>query len=91
MEKSAKIAAHTFCNHRLNALGNKSYSEITTFTANDQKKVNKMVTPLFNGDSTFTQVVKNIEPRHALAATVLAFEKESDKAEIINKTFQHFV
>ena len=36
------------------------------------------------------QVMEGIEPRHALAATVFAFEKDLKKADIINKTFLHF-
>jgi hypothetical protein len=50
-----------------------------------------MIKPLSNGDPTFTRVSKGIEPRHALAATVFAFEKDFKNADIINKTFLHFV
>ena len=89
--KSAGIAADVFCNHKLNVLGRKSYSELGTFTANDQELVTAMIKPLSQGDPTFTQVMAGIEPRHALAAAVFAFEKDFKKADIINKTFLHFV
>ncbi len=91
MKKAAKIAAELFCTHKLNTLGSKSYPEIGTFTANDQSIVTALINPLLNGDSTFMQIKDNPEPRHALAATILAMEKDSDKAHVINKTFKHFV
>lgn len=91
MVKSAEIAAEVLCNHKLDALGGKSYVEIATFTAKDQKIVDDMITPLLNGESTFTQVDKNAEARHALAATIFTLEKDSDRAAVINKTFKHFV
>ncbi len=89
--KSAGIAADVICNHKLNVLGRKSYSELGTFTANDQELVTAMIKPLSQGEPTFTQVMEGIEPRHALAAAVFAFEKDFKKADIINKTFLHFV
>lgn len=89
--KSAEIAADVFCNHKLAVLGGKSYAELGTFTANEQEAVTAMIEPLSQGDPTFTQVMEGIEPRHALAATVFAFEKDFTKADIINKTFLHFV
>ncbi len=89
--KSAEIAADVICNHKLKVLGKKSYAELGTFTANDQEAVTAMIKPISDGDPTFTQAMEGIEPRHALAATVFAFEKDYKKADIINKTFVHFV
>jgi|GEM_PF-1678883 len=91
LAKSAKFAAEVICNHKFKVLGGKSYAALGTFTANDQRAVNDMIEPLSNGNPNFTQVAKGIEPRHALAATVFAFEKDFKKADIINKTFLHFV
>lgn len=91
MLKSANIAAQVLINHPLKALGDKSYSELATFTSDDQAIVNKLVPYLVEGDPTFTQTTENVEPRHALAATIFAFERNLQRAAVINKTFQHFV
>jgi hypothetical protein len=39
---------------------------------------------------TFAQI-ENSTPRHALAATIFAFENDRSKAASINRTFKHFV
>jgi len=49
-----------------------------------------MVDPLLGGDPTFAQG-QGVEPRHALAATIFAFEKNWEQAGVINRTFRHFV
>jgi hypothetical protein len=91
MLKSAEIAAQVLVHHPLKALGEQSYAELATFTFVDQVIVNNLVPPLLEGDPTFTQIADDVEPRHALAATVFAFEQDWQKAAVINRTFQHFV
>jgi hypothetical protein len=49
-----------------------------------------MADELIEGFPTFAQIEKGT-PRHALAATIFAFEKDRSKAEVINRTFKHFV
>ena len=49
-----------------------------------------MKDPLIHRDPAFAQI-ENTTPRHALAATVLAFEKDRSMAALINRTFKHFV
>lgn len=90
MSKSAKIAAEVILNHKFSALGNRSYSDIVTFLKNDQTIVNDIVPKLLEGNPTFTDIA-GYKPRHALAATVLAFERDNKKIDIINRTFKHFV
>jgi hypothetical protein len=93
MVKSAEIAARVLLKERLTVLGGKSYEDLTTFTAIDQGKVSDLVVPLIEGNPKFTQLKKSteIEPRHALAATVFAFEQNREMADTINRTFKHFV
>ena len=90
IEASAVIAAEFLVNHQFNALGGQSYADLVTFTADDQKLVEKLVDPLLAGDPSFAQE-EGVEPRHALAATVFAFERDRGAAGIINRTFKHFV
>lgn len=90
LEKSAEIAADVLVNHQFAALGNKSYVQISSFASSDQSTIESLVDPLLDGDPTFSQE-DGVEPRHALAATVLAFEKNRGKADVINRTFKHFV
>lgn len=90
MVKSAEMAAEVLLNRKLNALGSKSYQDLVRFTAADQAIVDTMTDGLINGNPAFAQV-ENATPRHALAATIFAFEKDRSKAAIINRTFKHFV
>ena len=90
MVKSAEIAAEVFLTHNLASLGNKSYKELMTFSHADQSIVDDITDLLAAGDPTFSQV-DNASPRHCLAATIFAFEKESGNANVINRTFKHFV
>jgi hypothetical protein len=89
VEASALIAAELLVDHQFNALGGQSYSDLVTFTANDQTLVEQLVDPLLAGDPTFAQL-DGVEPRHALAATVFAFEQDRTAASVINRTFKHF-
>ncbi len=102
MVESAKIAAKLLVEHNYEALGGKSYEELGTFTAKDQEIVEMLVEPLYRGEPDFQNAAggAKVEPRHALAATVYAFEKvfslkdfayKLDKADGINKTFMHFI
>lgn len=90
MVKSAEIAAEVLVNEAMPSLGNQSYREICDFTANDQKIVDNITDLLVAGDPRFAQV-ENSTPRHALAATVFAFERDRTKADLINRTFKNFV
>ncbi len=90
MVKSAEIAAEVILTHAMPSLGNKSYQELLDFTNADQSIVDQMTDPLVAGDPTFSQV-NNASPRHCLAATMFAFEKDSINADLINRTFLHFV
>jgi len=88
--KSAEIAAEVLLKTKLKVLGNKSYCELATFTEDDQAKVDSCVEPLSKGDASFAEA-EGVEPRHALAATVLAFEKDRRQASVINRCFKHFL
>lgn len=90
MIKSAKIAADVILNHKLDCLGGKSYKDLVSFTGADQEIVYKIAEKLVNGFPTFAQV-KDGTPRHALAATIFAFENNRSEANLINRTFKHFV
>lgn len=90
MVKSAEIAAEVLLTHNMASLGNKSYNELMNFTNADQSVVDEVTERLAAGDPTFSQV-DNASPRHCLAATVFAFEKGSSHADLINRTFKHFV
>ncbi len=90
MVKSAQIAAEVLVNTKCQALGGKSYAELASFSKEDQEIVDGMVDPLLSGDPTFAQG-QGVEPRHALAATIFAFEKNWEQAGVINRTFRHFV
>jgi hypothetical protein len=88
--KSAQLAAEVLLKHPLKVLGDKSYSQIATFTEEDQEKVDSLVEPLSKGDSTFASGA-GIEARHALGATVLAFERDRANSHAINRCFKHFL
>ncbi|MGA1869838.1 MAG: hypothetical protein ACMUJM_14985 [bacterium] len=90
MVRSAELAAEIIISSKLTSLGNQSYRDLSDFTSNDQAIVDRMTDLLIEGNPTFAQV-DNATPRHALAATIFAFEKDRTKAEIINRTFKHFV
>lgn len=90
MLKSAKIAANTLLNHTLAALGDKTYSELGTFTGEDQDAVNQLAEGLVGGEADFADGISPAEPRHKLAATMFALEKDPAAADAINHTFQHF-
>ena len=90
MEKSARIAARVLVHHQLVALGNKSFAEVATFDAEDQNIVDTIVPLLARGDPTFASQTY-VQPRHALAATIFAFEDDRSKVDLINRTFRHFV
>lgn len=90
MVKSAQIGAEVLLKQNLNCLNNKSYQDLVSFTGADQAIVDAMTDPLIHGDPTFAQI-ENATPRHALAATIFAFEKDRSKAALINRTFKHFV
>ena len=88
--KSAQIAAEVLLKHPLKVLGDKSYRQLATFTEEDQLIVNSLVEPLSKGESTFAGG-HNVEARHALAATVLAYERDRSNAHVINRCFKHFL
>ena len=90
MVKSAKIAADVILNHKLKCLGGKSYNDLVSFTGADQEIVDTIAEKLADGLPTFAQL-ENATPRHALAATIFAFEKDRSKADMINRIFKHFV
>ena len=77
-------------NEQLNTLGDKSYKDLIDFTDADQLIVDEMATMLVQGDPTFGQV-QGGSARHALAATIFAFENDPAAAAQINRTFTHFV
>ena len=88
--KSAQLAAEVLLKQPLKVLGDKSYSQLATFTEEDQQKVDSLVEPLSKGDSTFASGA-GIEARHALGATVLAFERDRANSKTINRCFKHFL
>jgi hypothetical protein len=88
--KSAEIAADVILTQTMSSLGNWSYQEMIDFTHSDQSIVNQIADLLVKGDPTFSQI-KNASPRHCLAATVFAFEKDPENADLINRTFKHFI
>jgi hypothetical protein len=90
MVKSAEIAAEVLLTHHMASLGNKSYQELMNFTHADQSIVDEITDRLVAGDPTFSQV-DSASPRHCLAATMFAFEKQNSNADVINRTFKHFV
>lgn len=90
MTTSAEIAAEVIVSENFQALGNKSYQDLGDFTEGDQAIVDDMTNLLVAGNPTFAQV-ENSTPRHALAATIFAFENNRSKAALINRTFKHFV
>jgi len=90
MIKSAEIAADVILKQTMPSLGNRSYQEMIDFTHLDQSIVNQITDLLVSGDPTFSQIT-NASPRHCLAATVFAFEKNPKKVDLINRTFKHFI
>jgi hypothetical protein len=90
MVKSAEIAAEVLLTHKMASLGHKSYKDLMDFTNADQSIVDEITDRLSTGDPTFSQV-DNASPRHCLAATMFAFEKENSNADLINRTFIHFI
>ena len=90
MDTAAEIAADFLMNEKLDALEGRSYGELATFTAEDQVTVEAVVPLLVDGDPTFMEAAA-ATPRHALAATVFAFEAARGRANTINRTFKHFV
>ena len=90
MIRSAEIAAEVLVSQTFPSLGGQSYRDLGDFTAEDQAIVDAMVSPLLDGDPTFAQA-DGATPRHALAATMLAFEKDRSRVATINRTFKHFV
>jgi hypothetical protein len=90
MVKSAEIAAEVILNHKLKCLGGRSYKDLVSFTGADQEIVYEIADELLNGYPTFAQV-KDATPRHALSATIFAFEQDRSRADLINRTFKHFV
>jgi hypothetical protein len=90
MATSAAIAAEVIVSANFQALGNKSYQDLGDFTEGDQAIVDDMTSLLVAGNPTFAQI-ENSTPRHALAATIFAFENDRSKAVSINRTFKHFV
>ncbi len=90
MFKSATIAANVLVSHTFPSLGSQSYRELGDFIPKDQQIVDSLVDPLIAGDPRFAQG-KGATPRHALAATMFAFEKDRSQAATINRTFKHFV
>jgi hypothetical protein len=92
MLHSAELAAEVILNHRLECLGNQSYSDLCRFCSADQETVDEMARYLLEGDLRFAQVPDGkSKPRLALAATMFAFERDPSKAEQINYLFKHFV
>ena len=90
MVKSAEIAANVLISTPFPSLGERSYRDLGEFTLADQGIVDDMVDRLIKGKPTFAQA-PGATPRHALAATMFAFEKNRLKADTINRTFKHFV
>ncbi|MCO6452684.1 MAG: hypothetical protein J5I90_18020 [Caldilineales bacterium] len=98
--KSAKLAAKVLVQQNFAALGGNSYEQLGTFTAGDQRIVDALIDPIYGGEAGFVNEAQGVEPRHALAATVFAFERifglkdpvyREQRAAIINETFTHFV
>lgn len=54
--------------------------------AADQIIVDEIAGYLIDGNPNFNEI-ENATPRHALAATMFAFEKDRSKAALINRTF----
>ena len=91
MVRTAEIAAEVLVSYNFPSLGKKSYRDLGNFTGDDQAIVDTMTELLVRGNPTFAQGDNNGTPRHALAATVFAFEKDITKAALINRTFKNFV
>lgn len=90
LNKSASLAAKVILDTKFQALGNKSYRDLGSFTFEDQIIVEKMAKGLLVGDPYFS-TINGDSPRHALAATVFALEAKPEQMDIINNTFKHFV
>jgi len=90
MVRSAEIAAEVLLTHNMASLGNQAYKDLMNFGNADQSIVDEISDRLAAGDPTFSQV-DNASPRHCLAATMFAFEKENSNADLINRTFIHFI
>lgn len=90
MIRSAEIAAELLVSQKFASMGNKNYRDLGDFTAADQGIVDNIVGELVVGSPTFSQV-DGATPRHALAGTIFAFEKDPSKGATINRTFKHFV
>lgn len=89
MVHSAAIAADVLLSTKFLSLGNKTYRDIGEFTPDDQQIVDDIAGPLVAGDPTFAQA-EGVTPRHSLAATMFAFEKDHQQAAAISWTFKHF-
>lgn len=87
---SAELAADLIINAKMTSLGDKSYKDLINFTATDQNIVDVMSDKIIQGDPTFAQE-EGSSPRHALAAAMFAFEIDRSKAQLINRTFKHFI
>ncbi len=90
LARSAEIAAEVLISNKFQALGNQSYKNLRDFTSGDQQIVDSMAEQLVSGEPTFSQI-DGASARHALAATIFAFEKDHSKSALINRTFKHFV
>ncbi len=90
MVKSAEIAADVILTNAMPSLGNKTYQKLIDFSVADQTIVDQMAELLVAGNPTFSQVAGG-SPRHCLAATMFAFEKDTNRADVINRTFKHFI
>ena len=90
MVYSANLAAEVLLTTEFESLGGQTFRDLIDFTIEDQLIVDAMSDKLINGDPTFAQV-DNSTARHALAATIFAFEKDRTKSKVINRTFKHFI
>ncbi len=90
MATSAGLAAEVLINQTLPSLGSQSYRDLGFFSPQDQDIVDEVALRLAAGDPTFANT-QGATPRHALAATVFALEAGRAQADVINRTFMHFV
>ena len=90
METAADIVAELLVNHKFASLAGQSYADLADFTANDQAIVEESTAKLVAADPTFAREGGST-PRHALAAAMLAFERDRAQAVRINETFRHFL
>jgi len=74
-------------------LKSRCYQDLIDFTGEDQIIVDDIADLLSMGCPIFAQDEHQIprKPRHALAATIFAFEKNRKAAALINRTFKHFL